>query len=59
MAYNYQVFNPAGELVLQSTIRYPQPTELNLLSAGYTIKLDGRKLTKTEIQKVDKHENRR
>lgn len=57
MAYNCQVFNPAGELVLQSTIRYPQPIERDLLAAGYTIKLDGKRLTKAEVQRGDKNGN--
>ena len=53
MDYPYQVFNPSGELVLQAAecVRYPQKTELAMLEAGYTIRLHGRRITKTEIKK--------
>ena len=49
----YQVYNPAEELVLQSaeSARYPKLVELALLEAGYTIRVNGRKITKTEIRK--------
>ena len=50
---NYQVFAPGGQLVLQAPerCRYPRKIELDLLSAGYTIRLGGRPLTKTQIKK--------
>ena len=53
MDYPYQVFNPSGELVLQAAecVRYPSKTELAMLEAGYTIRLRGRRITKTEIRK--------
>lgn len=51
MEYPYCVINPAGDIVLQSTVRYSRTVELDLLEHGYTIKLNGRKLTKTEIRK--------
>lgn len=49
----YQVYNPAGELVLQAveTARYPKQVELALLESGYTIRLNGQRLTKTEVRK--------
>ena len=49
----YQVYNPSGELVLQAqeSARYPKLLELALLEAGYTIKLNGKRVTKTEIRK--------
>lgn len=49
----YQVYNPAGELVLQAAeaARYPKLVELALMEAGYTIRLNGRKITRTEIRK--------
>ena len=47
----YIVINPAGDVVLQSIERYPRRVELDLLEWGYTIKLNGRKLTKSEIRK--------
>lgn len=51
MEYPYQVINPEGAVVLQSTVRHPPRVELDLLEHGYTIKFNGRKLTKTEIRK--------
>lgn len=52
--YPYQVINPAGDVVLRSTVRYSRTVELDLLAHGYTILLAGKKLTKTEIRKEDK-----
>ena len=51
MEYPYQVTNPGGDIVLQSTVRYPGKTELDMLDHGYTIKHNGRRLTKTEVRK--------
>ena len=51
MEYPYCVINPVGDIVLQSTVRHSRAVELDLLEHGYTIKLDGRKLTKTGIRK--------
>jgi len=49
----YQVFDSTGRLVLDSNVRcrYPRSMELSLLDAGYTVKIDGKKLTKTDIRK--------
>ena len=49
----YQVFDSSGQLVLNSDVRcrYSRTMELSLLDAGYIVKLDGKKLTKTEIRK--------
>lgn len=49
----YQVYNHAGTLVLQSSesCRYSQSLEMAMLNAGYTIKLDGKRLTKAEVKK--------
>lgn len=49
----YQVYDPAGNLVLQSTenCRYSQSLEMAMLNAGYTIKLNGKRLTKAEVKK--------
>ena len=51
--YPYKVFNPAGEVVLQSIpeCRYPRAVELQMLEAGYTIRLNGKKLTKTDLSR--------
>lgn len=56
MEYPYQVINPEGACVLQAPekCRYPSNKELKLLEAGYVIKLNGKKLTKTEIKKKEK-----
>lgn len=49
----YTVRNPAGELVLQAAeiCRYPRRVELDLLGAGYTIRLHGKRITKTDLKK--------
>lgn len=49
--FDYTVHNPAGELVLQApeSCRYSRQVELELLAAGYTIRLHGRKITKKEL----------
>lgn len=54
--YPYKVYNPAGDLVLQSAAdcRYPKTVELAMLEAGYTIRLHGKKLTKADIRKEAK-----
>ena len=51
--YLYTVHNPAGELVLQAAeiCRYPRHIELDLLGAGYTIRLHGKRITKTDLRK--------
>ena len=51
--YPYQVFSPLGHLVMESIeeCRYPKDTELRMLEAGFTIRLHGKKLTKTDIRK--------
>ena len=50
--HNYQVFDSNGRLVLQATeaCRYDKQTERQLLESGYTIKLNGRKITKKEVK---------
>ena len=51
--YPYTVTNPSGEIVLQAaeSCRYPRLVELTLLEAGYTVRLHGKKITKTETRK--------
>lgn len=48
---DYTVHNPAGELVLQApeSCRYSRRVELEMLAAGYTVRLHGRKITKKEL----------
>lgn len=51
---NYQVICPptgSGGVEAPESCRYPLRTEMSLLEAGYTIKLNGKKLTKAEIKK--------
>lgn len=49
----YQVINPAGTVVLQApeSCRSSRRVELLQLESGYTIRLHGRRITKTEIRK--------
>lgn len=48
---NYIVYDQKGRPILRATLpcRYDRETERNLLQAGYTIRIDGRKLTKKEV----------
>lgn len=47
----YQVINEKGILVLQApeTCRHSKAVELDLLDHGYTIKLNGKRITKKEV----------
>lgn len=49
----YEVFHPDGQRIMtaQESCRYSSSTELSLLEAGYTIRLNGRRITKTEVRK--------
>lgn len=51
--HNYEVTAPDGRggMSAPESCRYPRRIELQLLEAGYTIRLNGRKLTKTEVRK--------
>ena len=51
--YPYQISSPEGNVVLRApeSCRHPRKVELDLLEAGYTIRLHGKRLTKTEIRK--------
>lgn len=54
MEYPYEVIPPPGQLggmVAPESCRYSRQMEQKLLEAGYTIKLHGRKITKTEVRK--------
>lgn len=52
----YQVFNSQGQPVMAAleSCRYPRRIELDMLEAGYTIRLHGRRITKTDIRKEGK-----
>lgn len=51
--YPYQVYNPLGQLVLEATLdcRYSADKEVRMLDAGFTIRVYGRKITKTDARK--------
>ena len=54
MNYPYEVIPPPGQpggVEAPESCRYSKETELSLLDAGYTIKLHGKRITKTEIRK--------
>lgn len=54
MVYAYEIIPPAGQLgglIAPASCRYDRKTELSLLEAGYSIRLHGKKITKTEIRK--------
>lgn len=54
MVYTYEIIPPAGQLgglIAPASCRYDRKTELSLLEAGYSIRLHGKKITKTEIRK--------
>ena len=52
MDLSYQVINPAGIVVLQDpeSCRSSRRVELLQLESGYTIRLHGRRITKTELR---------
>lgn len=47
----YAVYNSGGQPLMQTDheIRYPPETELSMLSAGYTIRRNGKRITKKDI----------
>ena len=48
----YCIYDPNGRLAESrpASLRYPPKTELSILNAGYTIKLNGRRITKKETK---------
>ena len=48
----YRIYDRDGRLVESrpESLRYPRKIELSILNAGYTIKLNDRKITKKETQ---------
>ena len=57
MALPYQIISPSGQPLMEALecCRYPRKLEQSLLDAGYTIKLNGRRITKTEVRKELTH----
>lgn len=51
MDYTYKVFDPCGVPVMTAPeeCRYTRDIKLDMLVAGYTIRLHGRKITKKEL----------
>lgn len=49
----YQVYDPQGVGIMEAPekCRYPRRIELSLLEAGYSIRLNGKRITKTELRK--------
>lgn len=56
----YQVFGPDGVCKMEAPegCRYSRRIELDMLEAGYTIRLHGRKITKSELRKAADSERR-
>ena len=49
--FPYKVYNRDGRLMFQTKEgRYPKAIERSLLEAGYTIKINGKRITKKETK---------
>ena len=51
---DYEIIPPAGQdggVIAPACCRYSKKTELDLLDAGYAIRLHGKKITKSELRK--------
>lgn len=62
MQYPYEVIPPpgqAGGVSAPESCRYPRHIELSILEAGYTIRLHGKKITKTELRKENNGNSRK
>jgi hypothetical protein len=62
MDHLYEIIPPPGQpggLIAPESRRYPRHVELDILDAGYTIRLHGRKITKTELRKENNGNNQR
>ena len=48
----YRVYDKDGRCRMSTTVgcRYPKEVEMDLLEAGYVIKIDGKKVTKKEVR---------
>lgn len=56
MNEDYEIFAPSGDRVMHgpASCRYSRDIERDLLEAGYTIRLHGKRITKAEIRKDGK-----
>ena len=54
--YPYQVISPLGNVVLQTTMdaRYSKDMELRMMDVGFSFRLNGKKLTKSDIRKEER-----
>lgn len=62
MEYTYEVIPPNGQpggVVAPESCRYPRHIELDILEAGYTIRLHGKKITKAELRKENSQKRTR
>lgn len=60
MEFPYQIIPPPGQpggMIAPESCRYSRHIELDILEAGYTIRLHGRKITKTELRKENNGNN--
>lgn len=48
----YKVYDRDGRCRMSTTVgcRYPKEVEMDLLEAGYVIKIDGKKLAKKDVR---------
>ena len=53
----YKIYDRDGVLKMSApeSLRYSKETELSILNAGYTIKLNGKKITKKEITNEERN----
>lgn len=51
--FTYKVYDQSGRTVLSAPpeARHDKETELHLLNSNHTIKLDGKRITKKEVEK--------
>lgn len=61
MNFPYQIFNPLGQEIMHAPeeCRYPPRIELDMLEAGYTIRLHGKRITKAALRKESPANGRR
>ena len=60
--YEYRVFAPAGNAVMgtnSASLRYPPEIEAQMLSLGYKITINGKRLTKKEAAEAMARTTRR
>ena len=55
----YQIISPEGRPMMEApeSCRYPRRLELSMLEAGYTIRLHGKRITKTDLRREVKEKS--